>query len=514
MVAAHDPAFECPTFVPPTNKVIKVLSVFGSVYKTFGENIILLLNRESEAYSICTLPARDCLLTGIDETSLQLLTLKLLYLLFTTPPTYEYFYTNDLRVLVDILIRNLLDLPEEASALRHTYLRVLYPLLAHTQLKYPPHYKRDELRRLLGILIRDHIAGYEDEYEKILHFDEVDETTKRLVLRCAQVDWLIEPEERSSNASSPSFHGAIDMQEGDYKEEIAVKENGPCLPTSQAIRTSLTAGLFRRSSSESMTLLDPAQVEQTGSDLEKSRSSSVSMTEIANQKEKPGVLMPRKSSLSGFPKQKPKPPKARGWRGRRSQKDQEPKELIETPQLREKRSIIRRTASESEPNSVLLGPKTCDAEPLTVTVTKPRAHSSLHPPAVPPPRRSSHSVPPPMPSTLRPHIPTPRTPASHQHHHSHPGAQLPSRPGEHGQSHSQKPEPPRTRRWRAHLHATHDKNRCTTPRSVGDEPISSNESLQGSPHSSVSGFGEDAQPALGGIAELKKKISAIQLREA
>jgi hypothetical protein len=45
MVIAHDPANgQVP--VPPTNKVIKVLSAHGSAYKTFGENIILLLNRE------------------------------------------------------------------------------------------------------------------------------------------------------------------------------------------------------------------------------------------------------------------------------------------------------------------------------------------------------------------------------------------------------------------------------------------------------------------------------------
>ena len=49
------------------------------------------------------------------ETCLQLLILKLLYLLFTTSATYEYFYTNDLRVLVDVMIRNLLDLPDESE---------------------------------------------------------------------------------------------------------------------------------------------------------------------------------------------------------------------------------------------------------------------------------------------------------------------------------------------------------------------------------------------------------------
>lgn len=45
MVAAHGPSSD-QTGVPLTNKVIKVLSAHGSAYKTFGENIILLLNRE------------------------------------------------------------------------------------------------------------------------------------------------------------------------------------------------------------------------------------------------------------------------------------------------------------------------------------------------------------------------------------------------------------------------------------------------------------------------------------
>ena len=144
-----------------TNRVIKLLSLYGSSYMTFGENIILLLNRET-------------------ETSLQLLILKLLYLLFTTRATYEYFYTNDLRVLLDVIIRNLLDLPNELISLRHTYLRVLYPLLAHTQLKQPPHYKRDEIVKVLSIL-----GGSANA-----HWEPADETTMRLVERVAKVPWL------------------------------------------------------------------------------------------------------------------------------------------------------------------------------------------------------------------------------------------------------------------------------------------------------------------------------------
>lgn len=160
--AAVDPSSPA---VPLTNRVIKVLSVHGPNFRTFGENIILLLNRET-------------------ETALQLLILKLLYLLFTTKATYEYFYTNDLRVLLDVIIRNLLDLPNEVMALRHTYLRVLSPLLAHTQLSQPPHYKREEILKVLRIL-----GGAGNA-----HFAPADETTVRLVERVAKVNWLLPDE--------------------------------------------------------------------------------------------------------------------------------------------------------------------------------------------------------------------------------------------------------------------------------------------------------------------------------
>lgn len=165
MVASTtSPTSSCPS-PPPTNRVIKILSLHGSQYMTFGENIILLLNRET-------------------ETSLQLLILKLLYLLFTTKATYEYFYTNDLQVLLDVIIRNLLDLPNELLSLRHTYLRVLYPLLAYTQLSQAPHYKRNEIIKVLSMLGGSSSA----------HFAPTDETTVRLVERVSQVPWLRDDE--------------------------------------------------------------------------------------------------------------------------------------------------------------------------------------------------------------------------------------------------------------------------------------------------------------------------------
>lgn len=159
-----------------TNRVIKAISTHGMTYKTFGCNLILLLNRES-------------------ETSLQLLILKLLYLLFGNSSTAEYFYTNDLHVLVDVILRNLIDLPHDspaASALRHTYLRVLHPILLHSQISKPPHYKREELMRLLHLLVS---SG--------THFAPVDETTQRLVTRCTSVQWLQPSTNGHSSATSP-----------------------------------------------------------------------------------------------------------------------------------------------------------------------------------------------------------------------------------------------------------------------------------------------------------------------
>lgn len=47
MVSAHDPGPGESPSVPLTNKVMKILSSQGPAFKTFGENLILVLNRES-----------------------------------------------------------------------------------------------------------------------------------------------------------------------------------------------------------------------------------------------------------------------------------------------------------------------------------------------------------------------------------------------------------------------------------------------------------------------------------
>ena len=191
---------------PLTNRIIKILSNHGPSYRTFGENLILLLNRESALGP-------------------QLLILKLLYLLFTTPPTFEYFYTNDLHVLVDVIIRNLLDLDPSSEdegvleqtnegggqrALCHTYLRVLCPLLRNTQLaRDDGHYKREELRKLFYLLVNS----------SSLHFAPVDHTVVRLVSRCKQIEWIRDEIDESKEELESRLVGSPPT-EGDVAKKL------------------------------------------------------------------------------------------------------------------------------------------------------------------------------------------------------------------------------------------------------------------------------------------------------
>jgi Protein of unknown function (DUF2013) len=311
MVSAHDPNTAGETQAPLTNKVIKVLATQGSRFKTFGENIILLLNRESMSPSFKkTGKSTDYELAA--ETSLQLLTLKLLYLLFTTPSTQEYFYTNDLHVLVDILIRNLLDLPSDALSLRHTYLRVLYPLLAHTQLKQPPHYKCQEIRKLLALLVGLQGApedGDEDAGPGLWgHFEDADETTKRLVTRCQTVLWLNDPETRKSDVQA-DVNKATPISPIDT---LSREKIPPVPPIPRKLRK-------RNASTTVSGFLAPQ--------LESARESALSIVEMTAQTEKPGVITPsRKASLRGAArkKDKPLPPRTRRSTWSRRAKEIEP----------------------------------------------------------------------------------------------------------------------------------------------------------------------------------------------
>ncbi|VDB87133.1 unnamed protein product [Peniophora sp. CBMAI 1063] len=158
------------------NRVFNVLKRRLHISQTFAENLIFMLNRAGRSP---------------EDLVMQLLVLKLLYLLFQTETTCEYFYTNDLRVLVDVFLRELSDLDDESESLRHTYLRVLHPLLTRTQLRDVP-YKRPQLVRML--------EGLVDKPE----IREVSATTARLVSRCLSGAWCVQLRRPQNVAASNS----------------------------------------------------------------------------------------------------------------------------------------------------------------------------------------------------------------------------------------------------------------------------------------------------------------------
>ncbi|KAH8080706.1 hypothetical protein BXZ70DRAFT_960074 [Cristinia sonorae] len=146
------------------NRILRVLMSRLGSSMTFGENMIFMLNRANRTP---------------EDRVMQLLVLKILYLLFTTKGTSEYFYTNDLCVLVDVFLREIVDLDESNESLRHTYLRVLHPLLTKTQLRTMP-YKRPQIVHVLESLIGNS------------KFREINPTTKRLVQRCLGGEWCVQ----------------------------------------------------------------------------------------------------------------------------------------------------------------------------------------------------------------------------------------------------------------------------------------------------------------------------------
>lgn len=158
------------------NRVLVVLMRRLGSSKAFGEFMCFMLNRAEDVETPEGLGA-------------QLIILKMLYLLFTTPGTQEYFYSNDLRVVIDVFIRMLIDLPEELNQLRHTMLRVLYPLLCNSQMKTDT-YKRSQLTLVLNSLVANE------------HIRDVDPTTKRLVHRCLSA--VKECAERRADSEPPA----------------------------------------------------------------------------------------------------------------------------------------------------------------------------------------------------------------------------------------------------------------------------------------------------------------------
>ncbi|EJS44413.1 YDL146W [Saccharomyces arboricola H-6] len=167
------------------NKVYKYL-INGSVSRCFTELLLLKFNR-------------------VADPPLQIMMCKTLYLILTPRSDHipmNFFYTNDLHVLTDVLIRELKNISENEELLRNTLLRVLIPLLKNTQLS-KTHYRKDDLSKLLEYLSTlDTICAD----NPMTHEHQV---TVNLSRRCLQqIPWLEAPPTLSDEDSSASSNTA------------------------------------------------------------------------------------------------------------------------------------------------------------------------------------------------------------------------------------------------------------------------------------------------------------------
>ncbi|RDB24096.1 Protein dip1 [Hypsizygus marmoreus] len=264
-----EPNFSGVDATEPKNRVIRVLMRRLGSSKTFGENMIFMLNRaQHTAEDLC----------------MQLLILKILYVLFTTKGTSEYFYTNDLCVLVDVFLRELVDLDEDSESLRHTYLRVLHPLLTKTQLRDVP-YKRPQIVYSLESLIANP------------RMRDVNPTTKRLVERCLSGDWCVNLTRTKLGADAIR----VDSPASDIAVISPTQPNAPFLPTSAQLARSNSKNIKSSKSVENLRARpDASRPPRSPLDAVRrpSNASSISLSGVAN------AIAPKTPAAPPQPKRK------------------------------------------------------------------------------------------------------------------------------------------------------------------------------------------------------------------
>ncbi|KAJ3384191.1 hypothetical protein HDU84_003095 [Entophlyctis sp. JEL0112] len=115
------------------NRVIQCLSSRLYLGKSLGANIIFMFNRA-------------------DDVRTQRLVIKFLYVIFKTPQTSALFYTNDLKVIMDVVLREARAVADDDEEMQQGYLNLLVPLLKNDQLRG---YKTHDVKQLLGELRRE-----------------------------------------------------------------------------------------------------------------------------------------------------------------------------------------------------------------------------------------------------------------------------------------------------------------------------------------------------------------------
>lgn len=123
----------------------------------------------------------------VQDKSVQIMMCKVLYLILTADSgkiAMGFFYLNDLNVLVDVLIRELENIPDNEETLRNYLLRIMGPLCENTELSISQYRKEDITRVLLYLSSVDNLCSSDNVSKE-------QRTTAKLASRLLErVEWL------------------------------------------------------------------------------------------------------------------------------------------------------------------------------------------------------------------------------------------------------------------------------------------------------------------------------------
>lgn len=158
---------------------------------------------------------------------------------------------------------------------------MLHPLLQNSQVCRPPHYKRGDILRLLGLLVQSGV-----------HFAPVDETTQRLVGRCLSVDWL----KPVSTPSSPTEHISASPETAKPTIPGANGRSGGAVPRPGSNGRASAPPVPAHRNSDGAFVQGDGQKDAVrralGMSVRDGGDSVTSVLEVAKHMEKPGVQTP------------------------------------------------------------------------------------------------------------------------------------------------------------------------------------------------------------------------------
>lgn len=141
---------------------------------------------------------------------IKILMLKFLYLILTSSFTVKLPYLNDLKILVDIIMRELNDMDysssetaNETSLLALTYLKVLFPLLKFSLLsELSAGYKSAELLEMLRNIVVNCDNGSSSEDLSKSDSSSLATSIIKTALKCLSIPWVKASKPRQGNIPS------------------------------------------------------------------------------------------------------------------------------------------------------------------------------------------------------------------------------------------------------------------------------------------------------------------------